>query len=117
MRVRPERLLVGLIGVQVADAVVCAVPNGVVRQDLDRMRVPDEVRKAIPVIKAASAAGLLAGLWRPRLGRLTAAALVAYFVAALGAHARVRDPAWRYVAAVGMLGWAARAERAYRSTP
>jgi hypothetical protein len=117
MRVHPGRLLVGLIGVQIADAVVCAVPNGVVQQDLDRMQVPEEVRRAIPVLKAASAVGLTIGLWRPRLGRLTAGALVAYFVAALGAHARVRDPAWRYVAAFGMLGWATRAERAYRSTP
>jgi hypothetical protein len=44
---------------------------------------------------------------------LTAAALVAYFLAALGAHARVNDKPVRYAPAAGMLAWSIVALRAY----
>lgn len=110
-----RRLLLGLIGFQAVDAVVCAVPNGYVQRDLQRLQVPEPVCRAIPVVKGASVVGLALGLRHPRLGRLTATALVAYFVAALGAHLRVRDDAWRYAPAAGMLGWSAAAARAYRA--
>ena len=43
-----------------------------------------------PVIKSASALGLLGGLRWPRLGRVTAAALILYFLAAITSTARSR---------------------------
>jgi hypothetical protein len=58
-------------------------------------------------------AGLLAGRRHAGLGRLTTDALVAYFLCALGAHARVQDPAWRWVPAAGMLGLTLMVRRAY----
>jgi hypothetical protein len=46
--------------------------------------------------------------WRwPALGRLTATAVVAYFLTALGFHVRAKDPVRNYLPAVGMLAWAA----------
>jgi hypothetical protein len=109
--------MLGLAGFQALDAVACAIPNRFITQDLDRLGFPADLRPVLPIIKGASAVGLIVGVKRPRLGALTAAALVAYFVAALGAHARVRDGAPRFAPAVGMLVWAAAALRLYRSSP
>ena len=91
-----------LLAIQAADAVACAIPLAIIRRDLDRVGCPPALQRAIPVVKAASVAGLLAGLREARLGRLTTTALLGYFACAVGAHARVRDPAWRYAAATGM---------------
>ena len=102
-----QRVL-ALVAVQTGDAVFNTFPTQWLQDDLDRLRLSPPVRTAIPIIKASSAVGLLAGLRWPRLGRLTAGAIVAYFLCALGAHARVRDPAWRYAAAAGMLVFAAK---------
>ena len=76
--------------------------------------MPPAVRRAIPVVKAASVVGLLAGSARPRVGRITTMALLGYFACAIGAHARVRDPAWRYAAAAGMATRTLVASRSYR---
>jgi hypothetical protein len=50
---------------------------------------------------------------RPALGRLTSAALVVYFLLALGAHARVKDHPLRFVPAAGMLAWSIRAMQSF----
>ncbi|MGH9098142.1 MAG: DoxX family protein [Acidimicrobiales bacterium] len=85
--------------------------------DLDRLGFPQRFRFVFPIIKTSSVAGLLVGLrWR-RLGRLTAAAVFAYFIAALGFHVRAKDPALIYVPAVGMLIWSYGAFRAMRPSP
>ena len=102
-----------LLAVQAGDAVACAIPLPAIRDDLDRLGCPRWMQRTIPVLKGASAVGLLAGRRDPRLGRLTTDALVAYFLCALAAHARVRDPAWRWAAATGMLGLTLVARRAY----
>ncbi|HMC51628.1 MAG TPA: DoxX family protein, partial [Acidimicrobiales bacterium] len=68
-------------------------------------------------VKSASAAGLLVGLERPRLGRLTAKALVAYFTLAVGAHVRIKDRPLRYAPAVAMLSWSGLAVRCYPAPP
>ena len=107
MRMGKRQRVLTLVAMQSGDALFNTFPTQWLTDDLDRMRVSQPVRTAIPIIKASSAVGLLAGLRWPRLGRLTAGALVAYFLCALGAHARVRDAAWRYVPAVGMLVFAA----------
>jgi hypothetical protein len=102
-----------LLAVQVGDAVACAIPLAIIRRDLTRLGCPPALQRAIPVVKAASAVGLVAGRRDPRIGRLTTDALVAYFVCALAAHGRVRDPAWRWAAATGMLGLTVVARRSY----
>jgi hypothetical protein len=110
----PRHKVLGLVAVQLGDAVFNAVPTQGLRDDLDRLRVPERMRFAFPVIKGASAVGLLAGLRWPRLGQVTATALVAYFTCALGAHARVRDRPVHYAPAAGMLVWSIGALRAFR---
>jgi hypothetical protein len=99
--------------VQLGDAVFNAVPTQWLRDDLDHLGVPQDLRVAFPIIKSASAAGLLAGLKWPALGRLTAAALVAYFILAMGFHARAKDGPLKFVPAAGMLSWSIAALRAY----
>ena len=108
MQLGKRQRVLTLVALQSGDALFNTFPTQWLTDDLDRMRIPQPVRTAIPIIKASSAVGLLAGLRWPRLGRLTAGAMVAYFLCALGAHARVRDPAWRSAAAAGMLVYAAR---------
>ena len=102
-----------LLAIQATDAVACAIPLPAIRDDLDRLGCPPWLQRTIPVVKGASVVGLLAGRRDPRLGRLTGDALVAYFVCALAAHGRVKDPAWRWAAAAGMLGLTLVARRAY----
>ena len=103
-----------LLAIQAGDAVACAIPLGLIRRDLDRLGCPPAVQRAIPVVKAASVAGLLAGTARPAVGRMTTMALLGYFACAIGAHARARDPAWRYAAAVGMTALTLFSNRSYR---
>lgn len=99
--------------VQVGDAIFNAVPSQWLKDDLDHLGIPEEMRLLFPVVKSASAVGLYLGLRRPALGRLTAAALIVYFVLALGAHARVKDPALKAIPAAGMLAWSVVAFRAF----
>jgi hypothetical protein len=113
----PRRALLALVGVQVLDALVNAVPNQWVTDDLEHLKLPRWSRFMFSAIKAASAVGLLLGLKWPKLGRLTARCLVAYFLLALGAHARVKDRPLRYGPAVAMLGWSALAIRFYPGEP
>ena len=108
-----KRLVLGLAGVQVADAVFNAVPNQWLKDDLDHLGIPERLRFVFPVIKGSSAIGLVAGLRWPRIGRLTTSALVTYFVLAMGFHARAKDRAFRYAPAAAMLGWSARTFRSY----
>jgi len=103
-----------LTAIQAADAVACAIPLPALTAALDRVGCPPALQRAIPVIKAASVVGLLAGRRDARLGRLTTTALLAYFACAVGAHARVKDPAPQYVAALGMAGLTAIAHRSFR---
>jgi hypothetical protein len=92
--------------VQLADAAFNAVPTQWLRDDFDHLGVPENLRVVFPVVKSASAVGLLGGLKWPRLGRLTANALIVYFLLALGFHVRAKDRAARFAPAAGMLGWA-----------
>lgn len=77
---------------QVMDAAGNAlVPKRYLDAHFDRLGVPLRVRPLLPVIKVVSSAGLVLGLkWR-RLGAVTSAATVAYYVAAVGFHARAGD--------------------------
>jgi hypothetical protein len=118
-------MVLRLAGVQLADAAFNAVAlyrvapdtrwarwaTDWTKEDLDRLGFPGRLRFVFPIIKTASAAGLLAGLRRPALGRLTASALVAYFVIALGFHRRAKDSLTRTAPAWLMLLWSAIAFR------
>lgn len=108
--------MVGFAAFQIGDAIACAIPLDYIRRDLDSIGCPDSIRKALPTIKGASAAGLLLGLRWPRLGRLTAALLMAYFACAIGFHVRAKDPWWKKVPASSLLvtSWVF-ATRAFRS--
>src|SRR5437764_583359 len=53
----------------------------------------------------------------PRLGRITAAALIVYFLAAMGLHARAEDRVLRCAPATAMLAWSIAALRAFREEP
>jgi len=111
--VERNRLVKGLAAVQLGDAAFNAIPTQWLRDDLDHLGVPQDLRLVFPIVKSASAAGLLAGLKWPALGRVTAQALVAYFIVAMGFHARAKDPPLKFVPAAAMLGWSIAAVRAY----
>lgn len=128
---KSQRLVSGLIAVQAANAAFDAVALYPIarsttwgdwakqwaKEDLDRLGFPERFRFLFPLLKTSSAAGLLIGFrWRP-LGRLTAGAVVGYFVAALGFHVRARDPAVNYLPALGMLTWSYRVFRVMECGP
>ncbi|OBG25099.1 DoxX family protein [Mycobacterium sp. 852002-51057_SCH5723018] len=73
------------------DAVACGVQIAPIKKTLDDVGLPDSVRPALPVVKAAAAVGLLSVNRFPALARLTTAMLTLYFALAVGAHIRVRD--------------------------
>jgi hypothetical protein len=95
MAVQWSRHVAAFAAFQLGDAIACAIPLDYIRRDLDNIDCPDSIRRVLPSIKATSAAGLLLGLRSPRIGRLTAFSLVAYFLAAIGFHVRAKDPAWK----------------------
>lgn len=81
----------GLAAFQAADAVLCAIPVPYIAKALDTVECPQQVRPILPIVKVASALGLLSVHRFPALARLTTAALTLYFILAVGAHIRVRD--------------------------
>lgn len=85
------------------DAVASAIPVPYVAKNMDAMRIPAEVRWAVPVAKAATALGLLSVFRFPGVARLTTGLLTAYFAGALGIHLRVRNRAANIVPAVLLL--------------
>lgn len=95
MAIRRSRYVAAFAAFQFADAIACAIPLDYIRRDLDNIGCPDSIRRALPTVKAASATGLLLGLRWPRIGRLTAFSLVAYFLTAVGFHVRAKDAAWK----------------------
>lgn len=56
-----------------------------------RVGVPEDRLNVLAALLLAGAAGLVLGLWWKPAGVAAATALVAYFVLAIGAHARARD--------------------------
>ena len=76
---------------QAGDTVACAIPLPFIVKAFDDLGVPENMRRIVPPVKAASAVGLLSASRFPRLARLTTAMLTVYFGLAVGAHARVKD--------------------------
>jgi hypothetical protein len=85
------RTYAGLAAFQVGDAVACAIPLPYIAKSLDTLQVPPSVRPILPVVKVASAVGLLSVTRFPALARLTTAMLTLYFVLAVSAHIRAKD--------------------------
>lgn len=97
------RTYVGFGVFQALDAVACAVELPPIKKSLDSVGCPNRVRVVLPVVKGASAVGLLSAKWFPGLARLTTAMLTLYFVLAVGAHVRVRDKAINALPAAALL--------------
>lgn len=93
----------GLAAFQAADAAACAIGVPYISKALDTVQCPEQVRPLLPIVKAASAVGLLSVHRFPALARLTTAALTLYFVLAVGAHIRVRDSIANTVPAASFL--------------
>jgi hypothetical protein len=108
-----RRLILGLVTVLLLDAVFDCLPTKWIKNSLEHFGLPVEVRFSLAAIKGASAAGLVIGTRRPTLGRITAVALIGYFLAALGFHARARDPLTHHLPAAAMLGWSGMVLRAF----
>ena len=72
--------------VQVVDAIANEIPRRFVKAHLDHLGVPDRLRPVLPMIKIATAVGLLAGVRSPRIAAVTSASLVAYYAAAVRFH-------------------------------
>lgn len=93
----------GLAAFQAADAVLCAIPVPYIAKALDTVQCPEQLRPVLPIVKVASAIGLLSVQRFPVLARVTTAALTLYFILAVGAHVRVRDSIPNTVPAVSFL--------------
>lgn len=96
-----------LAAVLAGDAIYNVIPNRWVDEDLERLRVPSDLRYVLAAAKGSGAVGLILGERSPGLGRAAALGLVLYFSLALLAHVHVRDEAARYGLAAGLLVWSA----------
>ena len=85
------KIYTGLAVFHAVDAIACAAQVPPIKKSLDSVGCPENVRRVLPVVKGAAAAGLLSVRWSPGLARLTTAMLTLYFALAVGAHVRVRD--------------------------
>ncbi|MBN7313318.1 DoxX family protein [Mycobacteroides abscessus subsp. abscessus] len=85
------RVLAVLAAVQAADAAACVGPIKPVKDSLEKVGLPQDIWWLLPVVKTASAAGLIGGIRWSALGRLTTFMLTVYFTLAVGAHLRAHD--------------------------
>ncbi|CAN3128861.1 DoxX family protein [Mycobacterium sp. smrl_JER01] len=92
-----------LAAVQAADAAACVGPIPPIKKAFDDVGLAEELRPLIPVVKAASALGLLSVFRFPALARLTTFMLTVYFTLAVGSHIRARDWSPGLVAASSLL--------------
>jgi hypothetical protein len=96
-----------LAAMQAGDAVVCAIPVPPIKKVLDDVGLADNLRPILPVVKAASAIGLLSVYKWPRLARLTTLMLAVYMVFAVSFHVKAKDWSPALAAAVSFLAlWA-----------
>jgi hypothetical protein len=93
-----------LAAFQFADAAFSRRPLWFVEQCLQDVRFPRPYWWVFTPLKAAAGAGLVAGLWVPYVGAVTATALVVYFVLAVGSHLRVADIGRNLLSATALLG-------------
>ena len=102
--IEPWWPLAVLAFIQIGDAVMCWRPVPFIRECLVNVNFPQRYWRALPPLKVAAAAGLVIGIWVPPLAVLTCAALVGYFVVAIGSHVVARDFGRNlFLNAIGML--------------
>jgi len=80
-----------LAAIQAGDAVACAAHVAPIEKAFDDVNLAQELRPLIPIVKIASAVGLLSVFRFPALARLTTFMLTVYFVLAVAFHIRARD--------------------------
>lgn len=93
-----------LAAMQAGDAVACGLQVAPIKKAFDDVGLAEELRPIIPVVKAASAVGLLSVYRFPALARLTTFMLTVYFVLAVAFHVKARDWSPGLVAASTFLG-------------
>ena len=98
----------------ILDGIACLIPIKKVSDGLDAVNCPPTLRRVIPFIKFAAAAGLVIGLWQTWLGLVTAVCLVVYFAIAVGFHVRAKDTIANSAPAVVLLILAALLPLTYR---
>jgi len=101
MDVNRPWLAILLIVVLGADAIASGIPIQYVKDDLARLRVPPELQRALPIVKAVAVIGMIIGLWQPWLGLLACIGMVLYFCVAFWFHYRMSDPIPNYIPAAG----------------
>ena len=90
--------------IQLVDGLLCLKPASFIAQCFTDVHWPRRFWWVMSPIKFAATAGLIAGIWLPYLGAVTCAALVLYFVVAIGMHCAARDFGRNlFVNATGML--------------
>lgn len=89
--INPWWPLAVLAAIQAGDAVLCWRPVRFVEKCLEDVHFPRRFWRVLPPLKLAAATGLVLGIWVPVLAVITAAALVGYFLVAIGMHLRARD--------------------------
>jgi DoxX-like family len=99
-----QRTYAALAAIQAGDAVACALQIAPIKKALDDVGLAEELRPVLPIVKGASAIGLLAVYRFPALARLTTLMCTVYFVLAVAFHVRARDWSAGLVAALGFLG-------------
>ncbi|WP_078312008.1 MULTISPECIES: DoxX family protein [unclassified Mycobacterium] len=99
------KVLSALAVIQAADAAVCVRPMRPIKESLEKVGLPQRIWWVLPVVKLASAAGLIGGIRWAALGRLTTFMLTIYFTLAVGAHIRVRDKVLHALPAASLLVW------------
>jgi hypothetical protein len=77
--------------IQLVDGVMCVKPVPFIARCLTNVRFPPRYWTWLSPLKLAAALGLVAGIWIPCLGLVTAVALVLYFVVAIVLHLRAGD--------------------------
>jgi hypothetical protein len=103
-----NRTYAALAAMQAGDAVLCAIPVPPITKVLDDVGLPENLRPILPVVKAASAVGLLSVYKWPRLARLTTLMLTVYMVVAVSFHVKAQDWSIALVAALSFLAlWGA----------
>jgi hypothetical protein len=86
-----RRTYAALAALQAGDAVACAIPIPPIEKALDDVGLAPALRPVLPVVKAASALGLVSVYRYPKLARITTLMLTVYFVCAVAFHVRAKD--------------------------
>jgi hypothetical protein len=103
-----RRVYAALAAVQAGDAVACAIPAPPIKKVLDDVGLAENLRPVLPIVKAASAIGLLSVYRFPAIARLTTLMLTVYMVLAVSFHVKAKDWSVALVAATMFLAlWAA----------